>query len=62
MKKAEQFVVECMLGEREPTVQILPLVMKYRELAKIVERCESYQRSIDQRMNKLYDAAVVLAA
>jgi hypothetical protein len=51
-----------MLGEREPTVQISPLVMKYRELAKIVEQCESYPRSIDQRMNKLYDAAVVLAA
>ena len=59
---AEEVVIKYIDGELATPSHLKPLVCEYNRLKEIVEQCKSYPRSIDESMNKLYDAMVVLEA
>jgi len=57
----EEVVVRYIEEPWEAPANLKPLVAKYNELRAIVDASEAYPRSVDDKMNKLYDAMVVMA-
>ena len=56
----EQVVVEYIQGAREVPAYLRAMVVEYNRLAKIADECVSYPRSVDKKMDMLYDALGVL--
>jgi hypothetical protein len=59
--KNEDVVVRYIEEPWEAPAHLKPLVVKYNELRAVVDASEAYPRSLDDKMNKLYDAMVVMA-
>ena len=57
---AEDAVVEYVQGVREVPKDMVRLVLEYRRRQAVVDSCESYPRHVDDEMNALHDAMVVL--
>jgi len=59
-KSAEETVVEYLDGVFAPPASVKALVDEYNKRRAIVDICESYPRKLDDEMNKLFDAMLVM--
>jgi len=58
---SEEVVVRWVEGISEAPKELSLVVDAYRRRAKIADGCKSYPRSVQDDMDKLFDAMVVLA-
>lgn len=60
-KSTEEVVVEYIRGVRACPPYMVRLVREYNKRAAVADTSEAYPRIVDEDMDKLYDAMVVLA-
>ena len=58
--QSEDVVVEYVQGVRPVPPDMVRLVAEYNRRRKIVDECASYPRHVEDGMNVLYDAMVVM--
>jgi len=60
LRTPEETVVEYLDGVFAPPASVKALVDEYNKRRAIVDICESYPRKLDDEMNKLFDAMLVM--
>ena len=58
---SEEVVVRWVEEVSKAPKDLRPLVNAYRRRAKVADACTSYPQHVDDEMNKLFDAMVVMA-